>query len=64
MLPEGSAGALRGHEAFRQSGGTDGTRQIHRESRVLVYGQHDQNLLHWHPAGSALKIAVVAAHFI
>lgn len=36
MLPEGSAGALRRHEAIRQSDGTDGARQIHRESRVLV----------------------------
>lgn len=53
MLPEGSAGALRGHEALRQSGGTDGTRQIHRESRLLVCGQRDQDSLHWHPAGSA-----------
>lgn len=53
MLPKGSAGALRGHEALRQSGGTDGTRQIHRESCVLVCGQRDQNLLRWHPAGSA-----------
>lgn len=38
MLPEGGAGALRRHEAIRQGGGTHGTRQVHREPRVLVCG--------------------------
>lgn len=51
MLPEGGAGALRCHEAIRQSGGTDGTRQIHREPCVLVCGQRGQ-----HPAGYAEEI--------
>lgn len=39
MLPEGGAGAVRRHEAIRQGDGADGTRQIHRESRVLVWGR-------------------------
>lgn len=56
MLPEGGAGALRCHEALRQSGGTDGTRQIHREPCVLVCGQHGQRLLEQHPAGYAEDI--------
>lgn len=42
VLPEGGAGAIRRHEAIRQGDGTNGTRQIHRESRMLVCGRHGQ----------------------
>lgn len=55
MLPEGGAGALRCHETIRQSGGTDGTRQIHREPCVLVCGRRGKHRLEPHPAEEIWK---------